>query len=68
MKLQEQRKQMEAEAGENTFGKSKQQTAVVDNDDIPFIMRQDRPKFSTVERYVPSSQASRMMHFGLLGI
>ena len=31
-------------------------------------MRQDRPKFSTQERYVPSSAASRAMHFGLLGV
>jgi len=31
-------------------------------------MRQDRPKFSTVERYVPSSAASRALHFGMLGV
>jgi len=31
-------------------------------------MRQDRPKFSTVERYVPASAASRAMHFGMLGV
>lgn len=36
--------------------------------DTPFYMRQDRPKFTTQERYVPSSPASRAMHFGMLGV
>ena len=31
-------------------------------------MRQDRPKFSAQERYVPSTQASRVLHFGVLGM
>lgn len=31
-------------------------------------MRQDRPKFTTQERYVPSSSASRALHFGMLGV
>ena len=31
-------------------------------------MRQDRPKFSAQERYVPSTQASRVFHFGVLGM
>ena len=31
-------------------------------------MRQDRPKFSAQERYVPSSSASRALHFGILGM
>ena len=31
-------------------------------------MRQDRPKFTTQERYVPSSPASRAAHFGMLGV
>jgi hypothetical protein len=65
--LKEERKIAE-EAGESTFGKSLQQNSVVDNSDVPFFMRQDRPKFSAVERYVPSSPASRAMHFGMLGI
>jgi len=30
-------------------------------------MRQDRPKFSAQERYVPSSKTSRVLHFGMLG-
>jgi aarF domain-containing kinase len=33
-----------------------------------FFMRQDRPKFSAQERYVPSSAGSRALHFGMLGI
>ena len=45
-----------------------QQNSVADNSDVPFFMRQDRPKFSAVERFVPSSPASRAMHFGMLGI
>jgi len=32
-----------------------------------FFMRQDRPKFSAQERYVPSSSAQRAIHFGMLG-
>lgn len=31
-------------------------------------MRQDRPKFSAQERYVPSSATTRALHFGMLGI
>ena len=31
-------------------------------------MRQDRPKFSAQERYVPSSPAQRFMQFGILGV
>lgn len=31
-------------------------------------MRQDRPKFTAQERYVPSSAASRALHFGVLGM
>ena len=31
-------------------------------------MRQDRPKFSAQERYVPSSATSRALHFGMLGV
>ena len=31
-------------------------------------MRQDRPKFSANERYVPSSKTSRVLHFGMLGV
>ena len=31
-------------------------------------MRQDRPKFSTQERYVPASANLRAFHFGILGI
>lgn len=31
-------------------------------------MRQDRPKFSANERYVPSSKTSRVLHFGMLGM
>lgn len=68
MKLKEQKSQVDQEAGANTFGKSKQQTTEVDNTDVPFFMRQDRPKFSAVERYVPSSPASRALHFGMLGV
>jgi len=30
-------------------------------------MRQDRPKFKTQERYVPSSKTQRVFHFGVLG-
>ena len=59
---------MDQDVGESSFGKSQQQTAQVDNSDVPFFMRQDRPKFSTVERYVPASAASRAMHFGMLGV
>ena len=33
-----------------------------------FFMRQDRPKFSAQERYVPSSKTSRVFHFGVLGV
>ena len=40
----------------------------MDYSDVPFFMRQDRPKFSAVERYVPSSPASRALHFGMLGV
>jgi len=39
-----------------------------DDSDTPFFMRQDRPKFSAQERYVPSSAASRALHFGMLGV
>ena len=35
--------------------------------ETPFFMRQDRPKFSAEERYVPSNAASRAAHFGMLG-
>mmetsp|Transcript_47911 Transcript_47911/g.63406 ORF Transcript_47911/g.63406 Transcript_47911/m.63406 type:complete len:273 (+) Transcript_47911:511-1329(+) len=31
-------------------------------------MRQDRPKFSAKERYVPASKTSRVFHFGMLGV
>lgn len=31
-------------------------------------MRQDRPKFSAQERYVPSTATTRALHFGMLGI
>jgi len=31
-------------------------------------MRQDRPKFSAQERYIPSSKATRVLHFGMLGL
>lgn len=31
-------------------------------------MRQDRPKFSAQERYVPATQAARVLHFGVLGM
>lgn len=31
-------------------------------------MRQDRPKFSAQERYVPTSQAARSLHFATLGL
>jgi hypothetical protein len=41
---------------------------VANNDDTPFFLRQDRPKFTTQERYVPSSPASRAAHFGMLGV
>jgi hypothetical protein len=64
LKMQEQQKK---EAGDHSFGKSQSQQSQVDYSDVPFFMRQDRPKFSTVERYVPSSAASRALHFGMLG-
>jgi len=31
-------------------------------------MRQDRPKFSAQERYIPTSQAARSLHFATLGL
>jgi hypothetical protein len=31
-------------------------------------MRQDRPKFTASERYVPSGKASRAFQFGVLGV
>jgi len=31
-------------------------------------MRQDRPKFSAQERYIPSSPTLRALHFGILGV
>ena len=49
------------------MGKSEQQTSVQVEDDF-FFMRQDRPKFSAQERYVPSTQSARAFHFGMLGI
>ena len=30
-------------------------------------MRQDRPKFSAQERYIPNTSTSRAFHFGVLG-
>ena len=56
------------EAGESTFGKGQHQKETVYDDSTPFFMRQDRPKFSTQERYVPSSKTSRALHFGMLGM
>jgi hypothetical protein len=31
-------------------------------------MRQDRPKFSAQERYVPATQASRALQYGILSV
>jgi len=31
-------------------------------------MRQDRPKFSAEERYIPSTKTTRVLHFGMLGL
>ena len=31
-------------------------------------MRQDRPKFSAQERYIPASPTQRALHFGILGV
>ena len=31
-------------------------------------MRQDRPKFSAQERYVPANAATRALKFGILGV
>ena len=59
---------IESEAGESTFGQGQHQEETVYKEDTPFFMRQDRPKFSTQERYVPSNAASRAMHFGMLGV
>lgn len=59
---------MEMEAGESTFGQSDHQQEHKYDEDTPFYMRQDRPKFTTQERYVPSSPASRALHFGMLGV
>ena len=59
---------MEEEAGESSFGKAASQKKQEYTSDTPFFMRQDRPKFTAQERYVPSSAASRAMHFGLLGV
>ena len=66
--MKEQEKQVEEEAGESSFGKAASQKEEKYGEDTPFFMRQDRPKFSAQERYVPSSAASRAMHFGLLGV
>lgn len=59
---------MEQEIGKSTFGQSQSQQHQADYSDTPFFMRQDRPKFSTQERYVPSNPASRALHFGMLGM
>ena len=39
-----------------------------DDNETPFFMKQDRPKFSAQERYVPAGAASRAFQFGLLGV
>ena len=60
--------QEQADIGESTFGKGQHQQETTYSKDTPFFMRQDRPKFTTQERYVPTNAASRALHFGMLGV
>jgi hypothetical protein len=61
-------KTVEKEVGESTMGQAEHQEETLYTEATPFFMRQDRPKFKTQERYVPSNAASRAMHFGMLGV
>lgn len=40
----------------------------VNTDNDFFFMRQDRPKFSAQERYVPANATTRALKFGILGV
>lgn len=66
--LKKEQEKSKPKESQSSFGQSQQQLHRADDKDTPFFMRQDRPKFSAQERYVPSSAASRAFHFGMLGV